>query len=83
MGTLPDAFSHRPSDLAAELRHAGLVDVAVLGIEGPGWPLFTPDLPEERVERLLPAAIRAARLYDGHPEMTAASAHVLGVGRRR
>ena len=82
VGTLPDAFSHRPSDLAAELRDAGLVDVEVLGVEGPGWPLFTRDLAEERVEHLLEAAIRAARLYDGHAEMTAASAHLLAVGRR-
>jgi SAM-dependent methyltransferase len=82
VGGLPDAFSHRPSDLAAELRDAGLVDVEILGVEGPGWPLFTPDLPEDRVERLLPAAIGAARLCDGHREMTAASAHLLAVGRR-
>ena len=82
VGTLPAAFSHRPSELAAELRDAGLVDVEVLGIEGPGWTLFTPDLAAERVEGLIDAAIRAARLCDGHADMTAASAHLLACGRR-
>ena len=83
VGNLPAAFSHRPSELAVELDDAGLVDVEVLGIEGPGWTLFTPDLSEDRVEGLLDAAIRAARLCDGHAEMTVASAHLLACGRRR
>lgn len=82
VGSLPAAFSHRVSDLAAELADAGLVEVEVLGIEGPAWTLFTPDLADDRVEGLLDAAIRAARLYDSHADMTAASAHLLACGRR-
>lgn len=82
VGGLPAAFSHRPSDLAAELGEAGLLDVEVLGIEGSAWPLFSPDLAEDRVERLLGAATRAARLCDGLPDMTAASADLLATGRR-
>jgi len=82
VGELPVAFSHRPRELAAELKDAGLVDVEALGIEGPGWPLFTPDLAEDRVEDLLKDAIAAARLCDGHPEMTAVSAHLLACGHR-
>jgi len=54
----------------------------VLGIEGPGWASFTPDLPSHRVETLLEDAIGAARLCEGHAEMTAASAHLLACGRR-
>jgi SAM-dependent methyltransferase len=81
IGTLPTAFSHRPTELAIELGAAGLSDIEVLGIEGPGWTLLSPDLPEERVEDLLDAATRAARLCDGHPDITAASAHLLAVGR--
>ena len=33
------AFFHRPQDLAAEMHHAGVVSVSVLGVEGPGWML--------------------------------------------
>lgn len=82
VGRLPEAFSHRPSELVAEVLDAGLVEVEVLGIEGPGWTLFTPSLAEERVEGLLDASLRAARLCDGHEEMTAVSAHLLACGRR-
>lgn len=82
VGSLPDAYSHHPDELATELDQAGLVDVGVFGIEGPGWTLFTPDLAEDRADDLLDAAIRAARLCDGHPDMTATSAHLLAIGRR-
>lgn len=42
VGKLPAAFSHRPSELAGELSDAGLVDVELLGIEGPGMdPVHT------------------------------------------
>jgi SAM-dependent methyltransferase len=82
VGQLPAAFSHSPHELASELDVAGLEAVEVLGIEGPGWPLFTPDLTEERASDLLDDAIAAARLCDGHPEMTAVSAHLLACGRR-
>lgn len=81
VGQLPSAFSHIPRELAAELADAGLVDVEVLGIEGPGWPLFTPDLAEDRASDLLDDAVAAARLSDGYAEMTAASAHLLACGR--
>jgi SAM-dependent methyltransferase len=69
VGALPDAYSHTPAELAGELRDAGLADVAVLGLEGPGWPHADTG-----------AALRAARLCDGVPELTAASAHLLAVG---
>ena len=75
---LPAAYSHRPGDLAGELAAAGLVDVEVLGVEGPGWILFSPDPAQERVEALRDAA----RLCDGHADMTAAGAHLLAVARR-
>jgi SAM-dependent methyltransferase len=67
VGALPDAYSHTPAGLAAEFADAGLTDVAVLGIEGPAW--FAHDDPT------------VGRLYDAHPEMSGASAHLLGFGR--
>ena len=82
VGLLPGAFSHRPGDLADELRGAGLTEVEVSGIEGPGWVLFTPDLPEDRADGLLEAGLRAARLCDGHADMAVMSAHLLACGRR-
>ncbi len=54
------------SHLPAELRAAGLERIEVLGIEGPAWFAH----PDPRV----------ARLYDAHPELSGASAHLLGVG---
>ena len=66
VGDLPDAYSHLPLELAAELRAAGLEGVEVLGIEGPAWFAHTDP--------------RVARLYDAHPELSGASAHLLGVG---
>jgi len=69
VGSLPDAYSHRPDELAAELRAAGLCDVEVLGIEGPAW--------------FAHADPAIARLYDAHPEMAGASAHLLAFGRTR
>jgi SAM-dependent methyltransferase len=81
VGVLPDAFSHRPGDLAHELEQAGATDVQVLGIEGPGWGLFSDALPEDRLQALLKKAVKAARLLDDHPETAGASAHLLGVAR--
>lgn len=82
IGALPEAYSHTPTELAGELTHAGLEDVEVLGIEGPGWTMFTADLAEDRVDDLLDTAIQTARLCDSQPEMTAVSAHLLACGRR-
>lgn len=79
IGELPVVYSHRPADLAAELSGAGLTGVEVLGIEGPGWILFAPGV--EATGELLDRALRAARLYDAHPEMAAVSAHLLACGR--
>lgn len=82
VGSLPGAFSHRPSDLVDELRSAGATDVELFGIEGPGWMLFAPDLPEDRAESLLGTAMSAAALFDGHPDMAASSTHLLAVAAR-
>lgn len=74
------AYCHRPKELADELRRTGLQDVEIRGIEGPGWILFGPDVEEGRVADIVAAAARAANLYDRHPEMTPASAHLLAWG---
>lgn len=75
------AYSHQPGELSNEFAEAGLVDVEVVGVEGPGWTLFARDLAPERVRRLVAASLRVARLYDGYPDMAGASAHLLACGR--
>lgn len=82
VGSLPDAYSHRPNDLAQELHDAGLLQVEIVGIEGPAWPLFTRHIDAGHTDALLEGALLTARLCDGHPDMTAASAHLLACGRR-
>jgi SAM-dependent methyltransferase len=70
------AYFHRPDDLAGELRDAGLVDVVVHGVEGPGW-LF-PALVESRPD----VARWAAEAAQLEPLAQALSAHFLAIGRR-
>jgi SAM-dependent methyltransferase len=65
------AYFHYPDDLAAEAAEAGLADVAVYGVEGPGW--MFPHLPEE-------VRLRAARVVETDVAMLAASGHLLVVG---
>lgn len=75
------AYFHRPDELAAEVRAAGVELTGVFGIEGPGWIL--PDV-ERRVAD--PARremlVRAARILEAEPAVIGASAHLLAVGRR-
>ena len=74
------AFFHRPEELEAEVREAGLELLDLLGVEGPGWLL--PDIerrwsdPAER-ERLL----QAARAVEREPTLLGLHAHLLAVGR--
>jgi SAM-dependent methyltransferase len=89
VGDLPQAYSHRPTELVEEARVAGLTDVQLFGVEGPGWTLLRPDsaddqtrLVENAQTRLIENAVTAARLLDGEPDMAGASAHLLVVGRR-
>jgi hypothetical protein len=73
---------HRPAELDAELSAAGLIEVDVAGVEGPGWTMFGRDISDHDAAGLLGAAVRAARLCDGDPDMVAVSPHLLGTGRR-
>jgi len=74
-------FFHRPEELIAEVTEAGLDQLDLLGVEGPGWLL--PDLdrrwedPAER-ERLL----EAARAIERDPALLGLHAHLLVVARR-
>lgn len=80
-GLFTEAYFHLPSELEAEVADAGLTDVQVYNLEGPGF--LTLDTEErwadpERREALL----EAARLVESEPEFRAAASHLLAVGRR-
>jgi hypothetical protein len=69
--------------LAAELRGAGLRDVQVFGVEGPGWSLLkavelATDAPPD--DALFDSVLAAARLAEPYPELLAAGSHLLAVG---
>lgn len=76
------AYTHRPEDLAAELAHAGFSNVRVVGVEGAGWLL--PDLDARWADDAAREELLAtARLLAFEPSLLGASAHLLGVARRR
>ena len=75
------AYFHRPEDLRAELEMAGFRDVAVLGVEGPGW--LTSDFEArwaDDVERN--DLMRIARALESEPSVVGVSSHLFGVGRK-
>jgi SAM-dependent methyltransferase len=75
------AFFHRPEELAAEVAASGLLDVRVLGVEGPVWLLstLTSDcLEPRRRDRLL----SSLRRLESEPSLVGASAHLVAVGRK-
>ncbi len=57
-----------------------LTDVEVFGIEGPAGPALDAH-GIDRIDELLTAAVRAARLVERDPALIAASGHLLGVAR--
>jgi len=73
------AYSHLPDELRQEAEKAGLERVTVLGVEGPSAPALD-NVPFERLQQLLPSALRAARLLEADPALMAASPHLLAVG---
>ena len=75
------AFFHRPQDLAAEMHHAGVVSVSVLGVEGPGWMLQDFDARWED-DALRADMLEVARKLETESSIVGVSAHLLGVGCR-
>jgi len=76
------AYFHRPDDLRSELEAAGFQDVRVLGVEGPGWMLQDFDARWEDAA-LRKDLLDVARALEVEPSIVGASAHLLGVGRKR
>ena len=74
------AYFHHADELAGELAAAGLVDVDVLGVEGPAANILQNAAPE-RIDDLLPSAVLFARLVESDPNLRAGSQHFLAHGR--
>ena len=75
------AYFHRPEELAAEVRAAGLALDGVYGIEGPGWIL--PDVAERMADSDRRASLmRVARMVETEPSVLGSSAHLLAVAQR-
>lgn len=75
------AHFHTAAELRDEVAEAGFAGVEILGIEGPTWPALDAS-GMDRVDALLPAAVRCARLVERGAALLAASAHLLAVARR-
>jgi len=75
------AYFHRPEELAAEVRAAGLALDGVYGLEGPGWIL--PDVAERMADAHRRASLlRVARMMETEPSVLGSSAHLLAVAQR-
>ena len=75
------AYFHRPAEVPAEFRDAGLVLHGQYGLEGAAWLMGGIggwlDDPERRE-----AVLRAMRLSESEPSLLGVSGHLLTVGRR-
>ena len=80
-GWFTTAHFHRVADLVEELAAAGLVDVAVFGVEGPAW-VFGDRGREPDDESWRDAALWAAEAVERDPDFVPMSAHLLAIGRR-
>jgi SAM-dependent methyltransferase len=75
------AYFHRPEELAADVRTAGLALDGVYGLEGPGWIL--PDIAERMADPARRATLlRVAQLLETEPSVLGSSAHLLAVAER-
>lgn len=80
------AYFHTADELSEEMTAAGLTGARVIGIEGPTWStLKAAELHTgEQLDTngpLFTAALEAARLAEEHPDLLAASSHMLAIAR--
>lgn len=68
------AYFHRPDELRDEALTAGLVDVALFAVEGPGW--IVEDVTD------LDSQLFAARAVETEPALLGASSHIMMIGYR-
>ena len=73
------AYFHRPEELGRELRTAGLADVQILAVEGPGSFRDVGASLDDPVRR--DALLRAIRRVEAEATLLGASAHLMAIGR--
>lgn len=73
------AYFHLPGELREELRAAGLADVEILAVEGPGSFRDLDESLDDPTSR--EALLRAIRRVESEPTTTGASAHLMAIGR--
>jgi SAM-dependent methyltransferase len=79
-GLFTKAYLHRPAELVDEANEAGLSELRLFNIEGPGF--MVNNLPERWADKdRREALMLAARLVEEDPEMMATAGHLLVVGR--
>ncbi len=80
------AYFHSGEQLRDEVAAAGFTGAEVFGIEGPAWSLLAAAERNTgqsfRESSLFESALTAARMAEPHPDLLAASSHLLAVGRR-
>ena len=74
------AYFHRVSELRAECQEAGLADLVIHGVEGPGWAAAEAGQFGPHAETIFEGALRLARLYSTEPDLVPASSHLLAIG---
>ena len=80
VGRFPGGHFHTSAELAGELSDAGLLEVEVVGVEGPaGLALEQLTEADDDLHR---AALTIARAVGGQPGVQDLSNHLLGAGRR-
>lgn len=90
---VPHMYYHHPDELRGEFTEAGLSDVDVRGLTGPGgWLTVALDRHFLETDTPLPStitaadplatALKTARVADEHPDLTASSAQLMAVGYR-
>ena len=74
------AYFHRVPELVAELTEAGLSELVVHGVEGPGWTAAEAAGHSPDAEAVFAGALELARIYSTEPSLVPMSAHLLAVG---
>jgi ubiquinone/menaquinone biosynthesis C-methylase UbiE len=75
------AYFHLPTELAAEVKGAGLIAVEIFPIEGPGW--LAKDFNQLwRSEKHREQILSFVRQIEKEPELLGVSAHVLAIGEK-
>jgi ubiquinone/menaquinone biosynthesis C-methylase UbiE len=72
------AYFHTPDGLASEIERTGFTDIAIYGVEGPGWPLRQEWADPHRREQIL----FAARSAETQPSLLGFSHHLIAAAAK-